>query len=719
MEKSRLRKTLLSMICLILLISAYSPVNAEEQKQKTLQPQKIGSVSLKANVVAEVNNVVLIPSNNGQLVGLTLTVKNNSNTEVNFIDYWINLTTKSGSKYSLTIANKDIAKIAAKSTKDIIFYGQVGSNVKLTDLVVKVIKWDFSSPSYTKVLGSFSATQKYIQITPAGYKRIVSADDTRVSFYIKKATIGKSEKYYRPDIDLVIKNEGKRSVTLPEYEIMIQTANGLMYPLTAKNLKGKVLSPLSEETFQLTASVPIAAKQTGWKLVVALTANEGKDRIPMALFTLPKASVSTGEGIGKTYSFANSDGIYYIKVDSINRLPIEDNDLIITNLTLINKGTDSLVIPKLIGKYVFNNSIENTATVNNGNKQIDIEPGASIKLQAFGKVPYSFDVKNMKFTLQQKESGGGTEGELVDLVEFSNTGVFSPISTTDWKTGFKIEDSGYKADVKVKYLMGYTGANADMAVALITMNSLEKRLSGVQQLAGYFETVDGTVYPATFQNVSDKINYGGKALVYAWASIPKGMKTDNMKMVVGKAVTETKDSTTTGQTGEQQSQLVGYVDPVEIKLPNDREVKKNLQNIDLDPYKFSINQVGTTIRFDQDLLKLKLDYTLEQNLLTKVNAKDQKVIIELVDADNKATFSKELTFPTVDTTGKDDTGTALKNGVNTIELSWTDDRWVINIQTLKDMTFNVYHELQPGYKKLVATQTIPWLVNRKLPPETE
>jgi hypothetical protein len=378
-----------------------------------------------------------------------------------------------------------------------------------------------------------------------------------------------------------------------------------------------------------------------------------------------------------------------------------------------------LVIPKLIGKYVFNNSIENTATVNNGNKQIDIEPGASIRLQAFGKVPYSFDVKNMKFTLQQKESSGGIEGELVDLVEFSNTGVFSPISTTDWKTGFKIEDSGYKADVKVKYLMGYKGTNADMAVALITMNSLEKRLSGVQQLAGYFETEDGTVYPATFQNVSDKINLGGKALVYAWASIPKGMKTDNMKMVVGKAVTETKDSTTTGQTGEQQSQLVGYVDPIEIKLPNDREVKGSLQNIDLDPYKLSINQVGTTIRFDQDLLKLKLDYTLEQNLLTKVNAKDQKVIIELVDADNKATFSKELTFPTIDTTGKDETGTALKNGVNTIELTWTDDRWVINIQTLKDMTFNVYHELQPGYKKLVATQTIPWLVNRKLPPETE
>jgi len=718
MKNSRIRNLVLSVICMVILMSAYTPVNAEEQKQKALQPQKIGSVALKANVVAEVNNVTLIPSDNGQLVGLTLTVKNNSNTEISFIDYWLSLTTKSGTKFSLTIANKDVSKIAAKSTKDIIFYGKVGSGIKLTDLIVKVIKWDFSSPSYTKVLGSFSPNSKYTHVTPAGYKRIVSTDDTRISFYVKSSTIGKSEKFYRPEINLVIKNEGKRAVTLPEYELMIQTADGLMYPLAAKNLKGKVLNPLAEETFQLTASVPLAAKETGWKLIVSLMTNEGKDRIPMALFSLPKPSVNSVEGIGKTYSFVNSDGVYYVKLDSINRIPIEDKDLIISNLTLTNKGNETLTVPNLTGKYVFNNSIENTAIINNGNKQIDIQPGGSIRLQAIVKVPYSFDIKNMKFTLQQKETNSTTEGELLDLVEFTNTAVFNPISSTDWKTGFKVADTGYKSDVKVKYFMNYGGVNADIAVALITVNSQEKRQSEMKQLAGYFETVDGTIYPATFMNVSDKINYGGKALVYAWSSIPKGLKTDNMKMVIAKAITETKEAAANGQS-DQQTTVVGYVDPIKVQLPSDRAVKENLQNIDLDPFKLSINQIGTSVVFDQNLLKLKLDYTLEQDLLTKVNAKDQKLIVELVDADHKAKFSKEFTFPSSGTATPEESGTTLKNGPNSVEVQWTDGSWVFNIQILKDMTFNVYHELQPGYRKLVASQTIPWLVNRKLPPETE
>jgi len=719
MKNSRIHKIVLGLLCLILLMSGYNLVSAEEkQQQKILQPQRIGSVSLKANVVAEVNNVVLIPSDKGQLIGLTLTIKNNSNTEVNFIDYWLNMTTKSGTKFSLTIANKEVSKIAAKSTKDIVFYGQVGANVKLTDLVVKVLKWDFSNPpSYTKVLGSFSPTQKYIHVTPSGYKRVVSTDENKISFFIKSSTIGKSEKYYRPDIDLVIKNEGKRAVTIPDYELMIQTVDGLMYPLTTKNLKGKVLNPLAEETVQLTASVPLAAKETGWKLAIVSTLNEGKDRIPLALFNLPKPTVSNVEaGVGKTYSFANSNGVYYIKLDSINRLPLDDKDLVISNFTLMNKGNSTLAIPNLMGKYVFNSSIENTTIINNGNKQIDIEPGSSIRLQAVGKVPYSFDIKNMKFTLQQKESDS-TEGEILDLVEFTNPGVFNPIVSTDWKTGFKITDTGYKADVAIKYLMSYEGVSNDLAVAAITLNNQEKRQSEMKQLTGYFETLNGAIYPATFMNVSDKLNFSGKAVVYAWTSIPKGMKPDNMSLVVGKAIKEVKTGTA-GNESDQQDTVVGFVDPVRVQLPNEREVKGNLQNIDLDPYKLSINQVGTSMRFDLGQLKLRLDYTLEQNLLTKVSAKDQKVVIELVDADHQSKFTKELSFPSSTTVGQGEAASSLKNGVNYIEAEWTDYSWVLNIQVLKDMTFNVYHEFQPGYRTLIASQSIPWLVNRKLPSET-
>ncbi|WP_239615829.1 hypothetical protein [Cohnella mopanensis] len=719
MNNLRARKVFLSLICVLMLFSIVNPVYGAGtvQKTKTLQPQKLGTVTLKANVTAEVNNLVMIPSNNGQLLSMTLTVKNNSNSELNFIDYWLELYTKSGTKYSLTTSSKDIGKIAAKSSKDIVFFGQVGSNIKLTDLLIKVIKWDFSVASYTRVLGNFTVPQKYIHVTPANYSKVVSADDTKISFLVKQSNIGKSEKYYRPDIKIAIKNEGKRLFTLPEYEIAIQTSDGLLYPLTAKNLKGTALSPLSEKEFQLSTSIPLEAKQTGWKMVVILPVNEGKDKIPLALFNLPKATVESVDEIGKVYNFANTDGVYYISLDSMNRLPLEDNDLVISNLTLFNKGTESLVIPSMTGKILFNDSVEKPITVSNNTKQISIQPGTSIKLQAIAKVPYTFDIAKMKFTLQQKESTSGSEGELVDLIEFTNQGKFAQIRTADWNKGYEINDIGYRANVNVKHMMTYKGTNADLAVALVSLTSLEKRMAEIQQFAGYFEKADGTTYPAKFLNVSDKIPQGGKALIYAVGSVPKGSDTSNMKLIIGRAITETKQSST-GQTGQEQSELVGYVDPVSIALPAERIEKKNLQKIDLDPYELSINFIATYISFVPGLMKLNMDYTLEQNLLAKTNAKDQKLIFEIVDADGKTTFTKEVPLPSDESTGKDE-NSMLLIGKNSFETSWTDERFVLKIQLLKDFTFNVYHQVQPGYKKLVATQTIPWMVNRTLEPESK
>src|SRR5690606_29730544 len=126
----------------MLLFSVIAQVSAEEQKKIVNQPQKLGSVTMKSNVIAEVNNLILLPTDSGQSVGFTLTVHNNGNTEFDFINYWVNLYSKSGTKYSVNATKKDIAKIPAMSSRDIMFYSQVGANIKASDLIIKVIEWD-------------------------------------------------------------------------------------------------------------------------------------------------------------------------------------------------------------------------------------------------------------------------------------------------------------------------------------------------------------------------------------------------------------------------------------------------------------------------------------------------------------------------------------------------------------------------------------------------
>lgn len=698
--KSRTFKWLCCLLVATLILPIFNTVYAQEEQIKINQPQRLGSVELRSNVQAEVNNLVMVPSDNGQLVGFTLTIHNNSNTEIDFIDYWVDLYTKSGTRFSISAASTNVSKIPAKSSKDLLFYSNVSSSVKASDLVFKIIKWDFSYPDFKKVLGQVSVGQNYTSVTAAGEGRIVSAGESRISIYINRANIGKSEKYYRPDIKITIKNEGKQTITLPDYEIAVITKDGLLYPLTARNMRSAVLSPLSEKEFQLTASIPIEVEQDDWTLAIINPLNEGKIRVPIALFQLPEIDLDGSGDIGKYYTFSNSDGVYSIKLNSLNRLPLEDNDLIVANLTIANTGTDTLPIPNLAAKYVLNESIEKAGTTSVNDKVISIAPGKTIDLQAVTSIPYTFDITKVELTIQQKDSADGMAEELMDLVQFSHQGAFTPVPIVS--EVYVNRELGYRSNMSIRNVYTFEGSTANIIAAEVLVENLEKRQSEIQSFAGYFEKTDGTIYPATFQRVEDKVHPGGQAIFYAHATVPKSFGFEDLQLIIGKAVVNVSGETST---------LIGYVNPNAFTLPEEREAQQHLQNIDLAPYQFSIKRVATQANFQNSQIILEFDYELQQDLLVKNSMKDRSIVIELEDANQKVILDRQLKIVGAEGMAS---STTLKVGKHTVRLDpWHDDD-VVQIDTFKDFNLNVYVEIEPGYRKLIATQKLPWLVNRTL-----
>jgi hypothetical protein len=699
-------------LALVIIVGSVQATSyAEETKNtsvKVLEPISLGSVALKENVSAQVNNLIVLPSSDNQMVGLTLKIKNNSNAELNFTDYWVYLYTKSGTKLNVKMTDNTVSKIPAKTTLDISFTGTIGNNIKITDLIVKVIKWDFSVASYTRVLGELAVSQRYNPVTPANNGKIVVTGDVKASFIINQASIGKSESYYRPAIKLIIRNDGNRSITLPDYQLYILTKSNLMYPLTVKDVKGATLDPLTEKEFQLTTSIPLEVAADGWKMAVVNNLNDGKDKQPVAVFELPQAQVDTGDELGKFYTFTNTDGIYNIRLDSMNRLPIEDNDLVIANMTIMNKGNTSLPVPLISGKYVFNESIEKIATSTNNDKLIALQPGTSMNLQLVSKVPYTFEISKLSLTFQQKESSDSSGNEVLDLVEFTQKGQFEAVKKVNSKTGFKIDDIGYRSEVKLRNQVLYSGETADILTAQLTVVNGEKRQAAIKKLAGYYEKEDGTIYPATFSSVTDKLNPAGTALVFVTATIPKGTDVKDISLVVGKAVTETTTST-----GESTESLIGYTSPFSFILPELAVSQQGLQKIDISPYLFSISRIATQIRYKENQVILDFDYTMSQDLLTKANLKGHKVVIELKDKNQNNVFDKELTLPLSGSETETD-NSSLLIGEHTLRITWTNEELIMLLNTLKNYEFNVYYQIESGYRTLIATQELPWLVNRTL-----
>lgn len=713
MSSQRKLFSLLISLCLIfgtLGSTTFAADNKSEVKVK--EPISLGKVKLKENVHANVKNLLIAPSDSLQVVSLTLTIENNSNSEINLIDYWVNISTKAGAKLTVQNANPSLSKVPAKSKVDIIYYSNVSSSVKLSDLVVKVIQWDFTVSSYTRVLGEIPIPNRYDPIVPAGTGATLTMDNVQASLFIKQAVIGQSDTFYRPQINLSISNSGNQSIVLPDYQFYVMTKNNILYPLPITNLKGTIIDPLMEKEFELSTNISNKINTEGLRLVVMLPINEGKGKIPLAIFNLPKSNITTGEELGKFYTFSNSKGNYSIRLDSLNRLPLEDDDLIIANLTIANTNKETLPTPTLSGKFVFNGSIEKSASLSENNKIIAIQPGKNIQIQLVGKVPYTFEISKLKLYIQQKETGGNGSEEPLNLVAFDHNSNFNEIKRVNANVGFKIDDVGYRSSVKVRNISMYSGVAANVLSAQIIIENNEKRNAMMQKLAGYFEKKDGTVYPATFEYIDEKIAPGGSAIINAWTTVPDLVDTKDISLIVGKAIVET--GTPTNGNEPTKEQLVGYAKPYSFILPSYDEVQQNLQDIDLLSYKLSISRIATQIWFQEKQVKFNFDYTLAQDLLKKSNTKDHKIIIEIQDADPKSVFRKEFSLPGSTASSASEDTAQFKVGTHTAEIVWSNLELVNLITTLKDFQLNIYYQIAPGYKALIATQKLPWLINRNL-----
>jgi len=703
-KRSRQIKFSLLILSIMIVFSMIAPsaIAQESARHENKQPQTLGKVNIKPNVEAQISNLIAIPSDKGKFVSFTVTINNNSNTELDFVDYWTSVSSKGGTEYSVSWINANANnKVPAKSSKDFVFYTQVGANIELSDLIIKVIQWDFSVTNFKRVLGQVSVPERYRQSAAVNENRVISSEDARLSIYVERASIGKSDKYYRPDIRISIKNVGKTSVVFQNYVMSIITQDGLLYNLDVKAINGNTINPLAEREFQLTGSIPIEADPNNWKLVVMKPVNDGKVNLPVALFDLPKREAQQATDLGKYYTFSTSDGTYSIRLDSLNRLPIEDQDLIVGNLTLSNLGTEVLPLPNLTGKFTFDEFVEREATVSSNDKIISISPNQSVQIQAVTKVPYTLDIGSLTLAIQQQENTGGNT-ETLDLVEFTHDGSFNDIPVIPVNGSYAIEDLGYRAEVSIRKMMTFKGSNANIVAAQINIKNLEKRVTNMQKLAGYFEHASGVVYQAKIESLGSRLQPNGTAVIYAWATVPQTEDLNDLKLVLGKAVEQVQGT---------ESQLVGYVNSRTFNTPEEAPEQTNLQQIDLYPYTLTINKIGTQLKFGEGRVVLDLTYTLDQDLLAQTNLEQHKVVIEIADPDNETALEQEYSLVGV---GEQAGSNSLQVGKNNLTINWIDEATAMRINTLKNYSLNIYLQIQPGYKKLVATQSFPWFVQRTL-----
>lgn len=291
-KNEKLLKTVLLAALTVTLALPVSPVDlsaAADTKETNAVAVKLNKISLSSKSYAELKSISMIPSTDGQLVSFTYSIYNGDQSDIDFIDYWVKLQSRSGAKFGVKQISRDKNKnkIAPQSRQVYTFYSTVGSNIKITDLVFQFIKWDFNSSSFEKSLGQITIPAGYkIEVLPASTISI-DAGGSLFDVGLTNVTASKSENGQFISLEAAITNSGFRNMTLPTYTFFLMTGEGLMYQLNGTT-EGLTIQAKETKKVQLSGNIPGETSTKDWKVVMVLPEADSKLDIPLATFGLPE-----------------------------------------------------------------------------------------------------------------------------------------------------------------------------------------------------------------------------------------------------------------------------------------------------------------------------------------------------------------------------------------------------------------------------------------------
>src|SRR5690606_42047708 len=106
-------------------------------------------------------------------------------------------------------AVKEKAVVAPKSDEVCTFYTNVGTNVSLQDIVIQLIKWDFSLDKYERALGTFKIPADYSIVTPAGMAAQIDLSQTELKVWVDRVSINSNDKNHKVEVRLELNNIGE------------------------------------------------------------------------------------------------------------------------------------------------------------------------------------------------------------------------------------------------------------------------------------------------------------------------------------------------------------------------------------------------------------------------------------------------------------------------------------------------------------------------------
>ncbi|GIP51584.1 hypothetical protein [Paenibacillus vini] len=731
----------------------------------TLANLKPVKITVKSTV--QLSDVNILTQDEGNILTYTLTIKNGDSKTLDLIDYWSKVRTASGSKYSTTLMTKDKEKkkLSPGSSTTLTYVTSIGKNVKYSDLIFEVVKWDFSQTNYEALKGNFKIPATYTISTPVGYSKTLRFLDNPVKLKVDSLSAYKSGNYnyvslavrvnnigyklfedpkvkyvfktsngasypltassasqgyqVQPqdsklllfmtaipqsinlakaelqvvqedetskqnlpiatlqlpnvanhsmaveaygdkeiqlqnngvvtasvrgtnisqtegDRDLTIQlqliNTGSKTVTLPKYEPVLHTDSGYELPITTLAFDSLTMKPMEERNLRFSVMLPAHVDASAYQLFLNIPAGEEEAaatsfKFPAGVFKLPEPK----ESVGTTQYVQTKNGLLGVAMDSIQRLPWSDGQIISTRISLSNSGIKTLPLPALTGEYKVDSIPLGGETELVSTQSINLlGAGKSTDVYVVSKLPSDLDITDLQVSLLEKIGESSSEWiQFAGKKDGSND-----VKLIKRGESYTAGSSGRQAEVSERRSFVYPGVSSDLVYTELIATNLEDRQTDLSQLTAFYQGTEGQTYKASVKQIETSAGPDEKSIVFVWAKVPKKAAAGELKLMVGESITDNKFTSIKGEP-------TGFVNAASLDLTiSTPTARGTLTDMLLFPYVLTVKDVVANLDGSSSV-HVTFEYNLDRDYDYTMGEYSHKFLFELVDPSGRK-FEKEF-----------------------------------------------------------------------------
>ncbi|SMG45861.1 hypothetical protein [Paenibacillus aquistagni] len=428
------------------LVSAQAK-NTTNNSQMNYSLPVLKKVSFNSNAYIEVNDAQFYHVEGDKYVYFTVTVHNNGSSSLNLMDYWFNIKSNTGEKYSIQlqgISEKKDNLISPKTKKTFKIYSKVNPKLNLYNLSLSVIKWDFSQPGFEKNIGSIQIPKNYSNVTPIGKNRTLNLGSNSIVTTASALQLVKTGNNIEAMVSMYVHNTGESTAQIENYKYYIKTNTNQYFELEPD--AGDIsVQPNEKIKVNFYAKLPNDIKASHYQLFISEEqGSEVKLKIPVASYALMIRDVkNTVTAAGKPYTqTVDNQPIEITTTDMLIDSNSEYNNITI-NFTMLNKGKKAVKIPDFQYELLTNNlssyPFEKEETTG------ELLPGIKQEFTLKASIPSDANLDQLKLAIRKKPEENKRNDYLLAQLSLKNTTEISkePKTTYINKQGtyeIKVED---------------------------------------------------------------------------------------------------------------------------------------------------------------------------------------------------------------------------------------------------------------------------------------